>query len=149
MQLSENRAFMTDAMLAKDDANATEQVRQVIARYAAAWVAGDFTALRACYHDQFTLHYFGSNPLAGVHKGNAASLAILAEVTRRTNRKLLGIDHIMAGPHRGAVLAREKFSRDGKSAEISRLLVYTILDDKLHECWVYDQDQALVDQFLA
>jgi len=38
----------------------------------------------------------------------AAALAILAEVTRRTNRKLLGIVDIMAGPGRGALLVRDE-----------------------------------------
>ena len=77
-----------------------------------------------------------------------ASLAILAEVTSRTNRKLLGIVDIIAGPERGALLVRERFERDGKAAELERLLVYAMRDGLLGECWVYDQDQALVDTFL-
>ena len=54
-----------------------------------------------------------------------AALAVLAEVTRRTNRKLLGIVDVMAGPERGAILVRERFSRDGQTAEVERLLVYS------------------------
>jgi len=46
-------------------------------------------------------------------------------------------------------LAREQFSHDGKTTDMQRLLVYSILDDRLHECWVYDQDQALIDQLLS
>jgi ketosteroid isomerase-like protein len=127
----------------------SEPVRRAVSRYAAAWVAGDQQAMLACYHDDFTLHYFGRNPLAGVHPGKPAALAILAEVTRRTNRKLIGIVDVMAGPERGAVLVRENFSRDGKAAEIERLLIYSVRDGLLHHCWVYDQDQALVDEFLS
>jgi ketosteroid isomerase-like protein len=128
---------------------ATERTRQAVSRYAAAWLAGDRPALAACYHEDFTLHYFGSNPLAGHHKGKAASLAVLAEVTRRTNRALLGIIDVMAGPGRGALLVRERFNRDGNTAEVERLLVYAERDGLLGECWVYDQDQALVDAFLS
>jgi ketosteroid isomerase-like protein len=120
-----------------------------VTRYAGAWLAGDRTALAACYHEDFTLHYFGRNPLAGDHSGKMASLAILAEVTRRTNRKLLGIIDIMAGPERGALLVRERFERDGNAAEFERLLVYAVRDGLLWECWVWDQDQAAVDQYLA
>jgi hypothetical protein len=29
------------------------------------------------------------------------------------------------------------------------LLVYAVRDGLLSECWVYDQDQALVDAFLT
>ena len=136
-------------MNAMEDAAATERVRRVVTRYATAWAAGDFPAIRDCYHEQFTLHYAGNNPLSGVHKGRAACLAVLEEFRKRTRRKLLSVDHIMAGPDRGAVVAREQFSHDGTTIDVQRLLVYTVLDDQLHECWVYDQDQALVDRLLS
>lgn len=132
-----------------DDAARTATVRAAVTRYATAWLAGDRAAIAACYHDEFTLHYAGQNPLAGIHRGKAAALAALAEVARRVNRKLLGIDDIMAGPQRGAILARELFSRDGRTAELERLLVYTVRDGLLDECWVYDRDQATVDSFFA
>ena len=128
---------------------AGDPVREAVARYAAAWQAGDRAGVVASYHDDFTLHYFGGHPLAGVHRGKPAALGVLAEVTRRTNRVLLGIVDVMAGPERGAILVRERFSRDGRTAEVERLLVYSVRDGLLWQCWVYDQDQALVDSFLA
>lgn len=124
-------------------------VRAALQRYAEAWQAGRFQALRDCYHEGFTLHYFGNNPLAGVHRGKAVALEVLAEVSRRTNRKLVAIVDVMAGPGRGAILVRERFQKDELVAELERLLVYTVKDDLLAECWVYDSDQALVDRFLA
>ncbi|MBA2400580.1 MAG: nuclear transport factor 2 family protein [Bradyrhizobium sp.] len=140
---------MTDKPDAADNQAAIERTRQAVTRYARAWLGGDRLALAACYHEDFTLHYFGRNPLAGDHSGKMAALALLAEVTRRTNRKLLGIIDIMAGPERGALLVRERFERDGKVAEFERLLVYAVRDGLLWECWVWDQDQAAVDAYLA
>jgi ketosteroid isomerase-like protein len=131
------------------DAAQIAAVRAAVTRYATAWLAGDRAAIAACYHDEFTLHYGGQNPLAGTHRGKAAALAALAKVARRTNRKLLGIDDILAGPQRGAILARELFSRDGRTAEFERLLVYVVRDGLLSEGWVYDRDSAAVDQFFA
>ena len=141
---------MTMANTRSETANqaAIEPTREAVGRYASAWLTGDRAALAACYHDEFTLHYFGNNPLAGNHHGKAAALGVLAEVTRRTNRRLLAIVDIMAGPARGALLVRERFERDGRTAEVERLLVYAVRDGLLAECWVYDQDQALVDTFL-
>ena len=127
----------------------SDPVREAVLRYAAAWQAGDRAGVVASYHADFTLHYFGGNALAGVHRGKQAALAILAEVARRTNRKLLGIVDVMAGPERGGLLVRERFNREGRSAEVERLLVYSVRDGLLWHCWVYDQDQALVDSFLA
>ena len=118
-------------------------------RYAAAWLAGDLAAIFACYHDDFTLHYGGASPLAGDHVGKAAALQALAEVSRRTGRKLLGIVDVAAGEHRAVIIARETFTRDGETVELERTLVYTVIDGLLHECWVLDRDQALVDRFLA
>ena len=132
-----------------DDTADIATVRAAVTRYATAWLAGDRAAIAPCYHDAFTLHYAGQNPLSGTHRGKAAALSALAEVARRANRKLLGIDDIMAGPQRGAILVRESFSRDGRTATLERLLVYAISDGLLSECWVYDRDQALVDSFFA
>jgi ketosteroid isomerase-like protein len=122
--------------------------RAVVQRYAGAWAAGDLAALYACYHLDFTLHYFGDSPLAGDHVGLAAAMAALAEVGRRTNRRLVKIVDAMAGPERAVIIAREAFERDGVVTELDRVLVYAIKEDLLAECWVYDGDQALVDGFL-
>ena len=139
---------MSNSTLA-GNAPVAESIRRAVSGYAAAWLAGDRQAMLASYHDDFTLHYFGRNPLAGIHRGKPAALAILAEVTRRTNRKLSGIVDVMAGPERGALLVREIFQRNGKTAEVERLLVYSVRDELLWQCWVYDQDQALIDAFLT
>ena len=140
---------MPNSTLAAGNDPVAESIRRAVSGYAAAWLAGDRETMLASYHDDFTLHYFGRNPLAGIHRGKPAALAILAEVTRRSKRKLSGIVDVMAGPERGALLVREMFQRDGKTAEVERLLVYSVRDELLWQCWVYDQDQALVDAFLA
>jgi ketosteroid isomerase-like protein len=140
---------MSNSSLAIGNAPVAESIRRAVSGYAAAWLAGDRETMLASYHDDFTLHYFGRNPLAGIHRGKPAALAILADVTRRSHRRLSGIVDVMAGPERGALLVREIFQRDGKTAEVERLLVYSVRDELLWQCWVYDQDQALVDAFLA
>ena len=128
---------------------AIERTRLAVGRYASVWLAGDRAALAACYHDDFTRHDFGRNPLAGDHAGKAAALGIRAEVARRTSRRQLAMVDVLAGPERGALLVRERFERDGRTAEVERLLAYAVRDGLLSECWVYDQDQALVDAFLT
>jgi uncharacterized protein len=122
---------------------------EAVKRYVAAWRAADRAALQDCYHEEFTLHYFGRNPLAGDHVGKTAALKVLAEVSRRTNRKLLDIIDVMAGANRALIIAREAFERGPLRSELDRVLVYSVKDSKLHHCWVYDGDQSLVDQFLA
>lgn len=125
-----------------------EENLAAVRRYADAWKAGDLAGIFVCYHEDFTLHYGGANPLSGVHAGKAAALQVLAEVSRRTNRKLEEIVDVGAGETRGYVLARETFTRGGESATLTRLLVYTVLEGLLHQCWLYESDQATVDRFL-
>jgi hypothetical protein len=125
------------------------EVRAAIERYAAAWLRGDLAAIVDCYHDDFTLHYFGSNALSGRHEGKPAALATLADFSRRTNRTLRAVVATMAGPERGSVVAREALGLGDGAVEVERVLVYAVRDGRLGECWVYDQDQALIDRLVG
>ena len=122
-------------------------IRAAIERYAAAWKGSDMAAIVACYHDDFTLHYFGRNALSGDHIGKAASLKTLAEFSKRTTRRLVSIVATLAGPERGAVIAREALGPN--AVGIERVLVYTVKGGLLHECWVYDQDQGLIAELVG
>ena len=127
---------------------ASDEIRIVLMRYASAWRAGDLQAIASCYHDDFTLHYFGTGPLAGVHRGKGAALAILADFSRRSRRRLVEISDIAVGATRGVILAREELSIGGRPVEVDRTLIYAVRDALLAECWVLDQDQRLIDEML-
>jgi ketosteroid isomerase-like protein len=127
-----------------DDRNANARV---VTAYARAWQDGDAATIVALYHDDITLHYFGQSPLAGDHVGKPAALAVLAKVQELTNRKLVKVHDVLAGPGHGAILAHENWSKDGRELDVRRVLVYHIRDGKLSECWLYDDDQRAVDEF--
>jgi uncharacterized protein len=73
----------------------------------------------------------------------------LAEFSRRTARRLVAVDSVLAGPGRGAVIARERLGNGLGAVEVERLLVYTVRDGLLSECWLYDQDQRLIDRLIG
>lgn len=127
---------------------ATEAIRSVIERYADAWQRRDPAAF-ALYHPQFTIHWFGKNPLSGTHVGAEQVQRALAELARRTNRSLVKIVATLAGPERGAIIARESFGTGDARIEMDRVLIFTVADDRLRECWVYDADPTLLDRFFA
>ena len=118
-------------------------------RYAVAWVAGDFPAMLATYADDFILHWFGENPLAGVKHGKAAAVEALMAFTRLTNRRLIAVDSVMADAHRAVIIARESLTCAGETREVERVLVYRVEGDQLAECWVYDADQRFIDRALS
>ncbi|MFM9828529.1 MAG: nuclear transport factor 2 family protein [Sphingomonas sp.] len=127
----------------------TGPIAQILGAYATAWQAGDLGAIMAAYHDDFILHYFGANPLAGRHAGKAVALGVLGDFSRRTNRRLIEIVSVMAGDTRGALVSRERLGPDDAAIEVERLLVYRVADGKLAECWVYDSDQAMIDRLIG
>lgn len=118
-------------------------------RYVDAWLAGDFPAMMATYADGFVLHWFGDNPFAGTYPGKAEAIPALIAFTQRTGRRLVEIVDVTAGPARAVVIVREAITVDGVEHEIERVLVYRTHNGFLAECWVYDQDQRLVDAALS
>jgi uncharacterized protein len=126
---------------------ATAAVRSVIERYADAWQRRDPAAF-ALYHPQFTIHWFGRNPLSGAHTGKEQVVRALTELTRRTHRELVSIVATLAGPERGAIIARESFGTGTARVEMDRVLIFTVAEDRLRECWVYDADPDLVDRYV-
>ncbi len=130
------------------DDGGSDDIRSTLTRYASAWRAGDLQAIAACYHDDFTLHYFGTSPLAGVHRGKRAALAILADFSRRSRRRLVGISDIAVGATRGVILAREEISIEGTSRRDRAHADLCRQGFLLAECWVLDQDQRLIDEML-
>ena len=128
---------------------AEAEIRDILNGYMQAWTGGDLATLMACYHDDFVLHYFGANALTGTHVGKAAALGVLGEFSRRTARQLLGTPAVLAGADRGVILAREKLGVDAAVVEVDRVLVYTVADGRLRECWVYDADQAMIDRLIG
>jgi uncharacterized protein len=130
-------------------ANSGNEIYIVVKRYADAWAANDMKSIVDCYHDEVVFHYFGQNPLAGTHRGKPACLAVLKQVREKTNRKLLSIRDVLVGEVFGVIVAVEQFQDNGRAVQLERLLRYTVRDGKLSECWIYDQDQRVVDSLLA
>jgi hypothetical protein len=118
----------------------------VLQRYAERWLAGDVDALFASYAEDAVFHYYGTSDLAGDHAGRDAVLTVLIAASSRAARELLEIVDVLAGANRGAIVARERLTRDGESHDVTRVFLYRVEGDRIAECWLYDEDQALIDR---
>src|SRR5260370_38142352 len=132
MPKARRTTFMANSTSAAEDSLAPESTRRAISNYATAWLAGDRPAMLASYHDDFTLHYFGRNPLAGFHRGKPAALPILAEVPPRSTRKLPATAYFMPGPDPAPLLFPENFARAGNPAQRGPLTVDLV---RTEFCW--------------
>jgi uncharacterized protein len=114
-----------------------------VRRYAEAWKANDIATVLAMYHDDFVLHYYGESPLAGDHVGRDAAIATLMEATTRSRRQLDAIEDVLGGDTYAAIIAREGVGEPTRV--VRRVFLYTVRDRKLAECWLFDEDQRLID----
>src|SRR6185436_93264 len=125
----------------RDDA--VMSIESTLRGYREAWEAGDLARIIDTYHDDFVLHYFGDNPLAGTHTGKQAALAALGQASARSERELVEVSDVLVGDQLGAVVVVERLGPDRR--ECRRVLLYRVRDDKLAECWLYDEDQRFID----
>lgn len=127
-----------------------EETSDVLHGYAEAWKAGDLAGILDGYADDVVFHYFGTHEHAGRHVGKDVAVAAMAAVSAKATRTLLEIEDVLVGGgDRGAIVARERLERDGETVEVVRALHYRVAGGRIAECWLYDQDQRLIDRLLA
>ena len=121
-----------------------DETARVLKAYSEAWLASDLDKVLASYHDDIELHYMGDSPLAGSHRGRDAAFAALGQASVRTARKLIAVEDVLVGESLGALIAVEDLGDPPR--RVRRILLYRIQDEKLRECWLFDEDQRFVDQ---
>lgn len=127
-----------------------DETSEVLRAYAEAWQAGDLVRILDAYADDVVFHYFGTHPHAGRHVGKEAAVGAMAAVSAKATRTLLAVEDVLVGrDDLGAIVVRERLARDGEVAEVVRALHYRVAGGRITECWLYDQDQRLIDRMLA
>jgi hypothetical protein len=124
----------------------TDDARRIAERYVAAWTGDDLAGILDCYAEEFTLHYFGDNPFSGDHLGRDAAVETLLAVGAKAPRRLVAVDEILTGPGAAVLVAREEIETGDGPVEIRRVLRYRVAGDRFTECWLYEEDQAVVDR---
>ena len=120
-----------------------DETQRVLRSYADAWLASDLEKVLASYHDDIELHYMGKSPLAGTHRGRDAAFTALGQASVRTQRKLIAVEDVLVGDALGALIAVEDLGDPPQ--RVRRILLYRVQDEKLRECWLFDENQRFVD----
>lgn len=116
---------------------------RVLSDYADAWQAADAERVLGSYHDDIVIHYMGQSPLAGTHSGKDAAFAALGQASFRSGRKLIEVEDVLVGEDLGALVVTEDLGEPPR--RVRRILLYRVLEGKLRECWLFDEDQRFVD----
>jgi len=85
----------------------------------------------------------GESPLAETHRGRDAAFVALGQASVRTSRKLIAVEDVLVGDSLGALIALEDLGNP--SRRVRRVLLYRVQDQKLRECWLFDEDQRFID----
>jgi hypothetical protein len=126
---------------------AAAQTKAVLEAYVRAWQDGDLEGLLGAYADDVVFHYFGTTDVAGAHVGKAAAVEAMVTVSTRAQRELLEVLDVLVGEELGALVVRERLRRGDEEAEVQRVALYRVEGEQIVECWIHDEDQALIDRF--
>ncbi len=126
--------------------------RQRILDYFAAWSAGDVEKGESYYADDFVSYQAGHSHMAGVFHGKQELhdrwIAPLIKMTDGRWHVSAAPDILLAGDDGIVVIVHETMEREGKGKiSTDKLVVYTIRDDKITTCRMYDGDQGAIDDF--
>lgn len=120
------------------------ETSRVLHEYAKAWLSADLEKVLASYHDDIELHYMGTSPLAGTHIGRDAAFTALGLASARTARVLVDVEDVLVGDSLGALIAVEDLGNPPR--RVRRVLLYRVQDERLRECWLFDEDQRFIDE---
>lgn len=126
-----------------------EAAVELIRRYFDA-VRTDHSQTAALYAPDATLHYVGRHVLGGVYRGPAEILELFRrsrEAFRGTQR--LELHDVVAGDKHAVALLNGSAERSGKRYEWQRVVVFHLQDGRIHEQWIHDSDQHLIEEALA
>ena len=118
--------------------------------YGAASRAGDRPAAFALFADDVVGHVPGRSPVAGEKRGKAAVVGYIEDAFARAHGdvtvelldSLVGRDHI-------ALLVRERLVAPDRTLDIRRANLYRVVDDRITEIWIFENDQYAVDEFFG
>ena len=126
--------------------------RQLINDYLDAWERGDVELGESFWAENMTTFQAGHSALAGTYHGGkdlherwVKPVLAMCDGRWKVNSKP---KVILSGDDGVVVIIDESMEREGKGRiDTKKLVVYTIANDKITSCRMYDGDQGAIDDF--
>jgi ketosteroid isomerase-like protein len=122
---------------------------ELIQRYFDA-VRIDHSQTAALYAPNATLHYIGRHVLGGVYRGAEEILDLFRrsrDAFHGTQR--LELHDVVANDRHAIALLSGSAEHGGNRLEWRRVVVFHIQDGRIHEQWIHDSDQHVIEEALA
>lgn len=103
----------------------------------------DVEGATAYFADDLAAHVLGRSGLAGDYSRDEMS-KIMNDMFSAMDVQTQPIDVLASDEHVVAVV-RSTFKGGDQSYTGLRVVVYRVADDKIHELWVFDEDQRAID----
>ena len=111
---------------------------------------GDVDAFLGHYADDVVVHYPGTSPLAGEHRGKQAFMNVFARFAEITGAPpQIEVHDILANDTHGVILQTVRIERKGLSIDARQVVVSHFRDGKVAEIWPSYLDQNEVDELLS
>lgn len=132
--------------------NLAEKNRKLINDYFNAWSQGDVEKGESFWADDFVAYQAGHSKFAGeFHGGKELHDRWVKPLLEMCDGRWIVLESpqiLLSGDDGVVVIATESMEREGKGKIVTKkLVVYTIENDKIKTCRMYDGDQGAIDDF--
>ncbi len=114
----------------------------------AAFQSGDMATLNELFADDMVWHTPGRNRLSGDYRGKPAVMGFFQETVELTGGTFkLEIHDVLANDTHGVALVHATAEREGRKLDADSVQVFHIVDGKVTEQWLTNNDQYAGDEF--
>jgi ketosteroid isomerase-like protein len=126
-------------------------VSEVMHQYLDAARRGDFDAAFEYFADDISIRIPGRSAQAGVYRGRDAAIAYIQSARALSHDADVELELVdaLTSDERFSLIVNERFRRDDGDIVISRANVYRVLDGKIIEVSIFENDQYAVDELFA
>jgi hypothetical protein len=114
-----------------------------------AMIAGDMDGYWAGHTPDAVYHIGGSSPMAGAHKGADQLQAMFGKFMGAVGEFTFENHAYLADDEHGVILQRSKMTRGGETFTSNDAFIAHFRDGKIAEMWMFPEDQAAYDAWLA
>lgn len=125
--------------------------KTLVESYLEASERGDQEAMLAAFSEDFVYNVFGRSPVSGATKGQSAALDYYGKMMELSGGTyaLTGVENIMTSENHAALVVNETVSRNGKTVDWKRVVLFKFRDDLITEISLFDDKRYELDELLA